>query len=215
MALTLYYVSGSPFSWRVYLALEHKQVEFSARMISFDKNEHKTREFLAISPRHQVPVITDDGFALYESSAIVEYLEERFPEGPSLFPGGQKGRALVRQWVSEISSTVAVEGEVFVRELFYKADPAARDRAAIASARTALAVELERFEGRLSGDWLTPTLSAADFTLYPLLAMFPRYERKEPELGLSRLLGPKLRAFMSRIEALPYFDRTYPPHWRA
>ena len=108
MAFTLYYVSGSPFSWRVYLALEHKQADFSARLISFDKNEHKTPEFLAISPRHQVPVITENGFALYESSAIVEYIEERFPEGPSLFPGGQKGRALVRQWVSEIASTIAV-----------------------------------------------------------------------------------------------------------
>ncbi len=213
MAFTFYYVSGSPFSWRVYLALEHKRAEFTAQMISFDKNEHKTREFLAISPRHQVPVITDDGFALYESSAIVEYVEERFPEGPSLFPGERKGRALVRQWVSEISSFVAPEGEVFVRELFYKADPATRDRPAIANARTALAVELERIEGRLSGDWLTGTLSAADFTLYPFLAMFPRYERKEPELALSRLIGPKLRAFMGRIEALPYFDRTYPPHW--
>src|SRR5262245_28141569 len=146
MAFTLYYVSGSPFSWRVYLALEHKRVEFSPRLISFDKNEHKTREFLAISPRHQVPVITDDGFALYESSAIVEYVEERFPDGPSLFPGGQKGRALVRQWVSEISATIAVEGEVLVRETFYKAEPEKRDQRAMASARTALAGELERIE---------------------------------------------------------------------
>jgi glutathione S-transferase len=214
MAFTLYYVSGSPFSWRVYLALEHKQAEFSARLISFDKNEHKSPEFLAISPRHQVPVITDDGFALYESSAIVEYLEERFPEGPSLFPGGQKERALVRQWVSEISWTIAQEGEVFVREIFYK-DAPQRDRPAIAAARTALAVELARIEGRLSGEWLTGTLSAADFTLYPFLAMFPRYEKKGPDLALSELIGPKLRAFMSRIEGLPYFDRTYPPHWRA
>jgi glutathione S-transferase len=212
---TLYYVSGSPFSWRVYLALEYKGAEFSPRLISFDKNEHKTPEFLAISPRHQVPVITDDGFALYESSAIVEYVEERFPDGPSLFPGGREGRALVRQWVSEISSTIAPEGEVFVRETFYKSEPEKRDRAAMASARTALAVELERIEERLSGEWLCGSLSAADFTLYPFLAMFPRYERREPELALSRLIGPKLRAFMSRIEALPYFDRTYPPHWRA
>ena len=212
---TFYYVSGSPFSWRVYLALEYKRAEFSPRLISFDKNEHKTREFLAISPRHQVPVITDDGFALYESSAIVEYIEERFPDGPSLFPGGREGRALVRQWVSEISSYVAPEGEVFVRETFYKSEPEKRDRAAMAAARTALAVELERIEQRLTGDWLTGSLSAADFTLYPFLAMFPRYERREPDLALSRLIGPKLSAFMSRIEALPYFDRTYPPHWRA
>jgi glutathione S-transferase len=214
MAFTLYYVSGSPFSWRVYLALEFKQAEFSPRLISFDKNEHKTREFLAISPRHQVPVITDDGFALYESSAIVEYVEERFPDGPSLFPGGRDGRALVRQWVSEISWYLAPEGEVFVREIFYS-EPEKRNRAAIASARSALAVELDRIEQRLTGEWLTGSLSAADFTLYPFLAMFPRYERREPDLALSKLIGPKLRGFMDRIEALPYFEKTYPPHWRA
>jgi len=34
-------------------------------------------------------------------------------------------------------------------------------------------------------------------------------------LGLSSLVGPKLRAWMGRIEALPYFQTTYPPHWRA
>jgi glutathione S-transferase len=101
MAFTFYYASGSPFSWRVYLALEHKRADFVARLISFDKNEHKSPEFLAISPRHQVPVVTDDGFALYESGAIVEYVEERFPEGPELFPGDRRNRALVRQWVHE------------------------------------------------------------------------------------------------------------------
>jgi glutathione S-transferase len=215
MAFTFYYASGSPFSWRVYLALEHKQAEFTARLLSIDKNEHKTPEFLAISPRHQVPAITDDGFALYESGAIVEYLEERFPEGPALFPGDRSARALVRQWVSETSSTVAVEGEVLVREIFYKSDASKRNRQAIADARTALAVELERVETRLSGEWLQGPLSAADFTLYPFLAMYPRFERREPEIGLSRLIGPKLRAWMGRIEGLPYFQTTYPPHWRA
>jgi glutathione S-transferase len=215
MALTLFYASGSPYSWRVYLALEHKRVAFEPRLVSFDKNEHKTREFLAISPRHQVPAVTDDGFALYESAAIVEYLEERFPEGPALFPGDFRSRALVRQWISEIMWNVAPAIEEFVEEIFYQPDASKRDRTRIAEARTALAVELERIEPRLSGEWLSGALSAADFTLYPLLAMFPRFERREPELGLAGLIGPKLRAWMGRIEALPYFDKTYPPHWRA
>ena len=212
---TLYYASGSPYSWSVYLALEHKRAEFSARLISFDKNEHKTSEFLAINPRHQVPAITDDGFALYESGAILEYLEERFPDGSSLFPGDRRARALVRQFVAETSSYVAPKIEVLVQEIFYKAEPGDRNRAAIAEARTALAGELDRLEPRLKGEWLSGALSAADFTLYPLLAMFPRFERREPELGLSGLIGPKLGAWMGRIEALPYFDKTYPPHWRA
>jgi glutathione S-transferase len=214
MAFTFYYASGSPFSWRVHLALEHKRAEFTARLISFDKNEHKSPEFLALSPRHQVPVITDDGFALYESGAIVEYIEERFPEGPALFPGELRERALVRQWVHETSSTVAAEGEVLVHEIFYKPEPAKRNRQRIFDAHTALALELERIEARLSGEWLVGPLSAADFTLYPFVAMYPRFERREPELALSRLIGPKLRAWMGRIEALPYFQTTYPPHWR-
>jgi hypothetical protein len=33
-------------------------------------------------------------------------------------------------------------------------------------------------------------------------------------LALAGLVGPKLRAWMGRIESLPYFDKTYPPHWR-
>jgi glutathione S-transferase len=214
MAFTLHYASGSPYSWRVYLALEHKQADFSARLISFDAGEHKTGEFLAISPRHQVPVITDDGFALYESSAIVEYVEERFPEGPSLFLGNARGRALVRQWVSEVTCHVERPVETLVHEIFYQPDAAKRDRRAIADARTSLAAELERIERRLTGRWLAGELSAADFTLYPFLAMFPRFELRERELGLGALIGPKVREFMRAVEALPYFDRTYPPHWR-
>jgi len=214
MAFTLYYASGSPFSWRVYLALEHKQAEFSTRLVSFDKNEHKTPEFLGISPRHQVPVITDGGFALYESSAIVEYVEERFPDGPALFPRDVRGRALVRQWISEVTAYVEQPVETLVREIFYKPEPSQRNRAAIADSRSALARELDRIEPRLSGAFLTDALSAADFTLYPFLAMFPRFERREPDLALAPLIGAKTRAFMERVESLPYFQTTYPPHWR-
>lgn len=215
MAFTLHYASGSPFSWRVYLALEHKRAEFEPRLLSFDKGEHKTREFLALNPRHQVPVVTDDGFALYESGAIIEYIEERFADGPSLFPGDIRARALVRQWMQETMSYLALETEVLVREIFYEPDAARRNRAAIAEARTKIATELVRVEARLTGEWLAGALSAADFTLYPFVALFPRFERREPELALYRLVGPKLRAWMGRIEALPYFDKTYPPHWRA
>ncbi len=87
MALTFYYASGSPFAWRVWLALEHKQLAYEHKMMSFSAGDLKKPEFLAINPRHKVPAIVDDGFALYESQAILEYLEERHPARPSLFPG--------------------------------------------------------------------------------------------------------------------------------
>ena len=58
-------------------------------------------------------------------------------------------------------------------------------------------------------------LSAADFSLYPFIAMLARYELREPALDFAEALGPRLRAWKTRIEALPYFEKTYPPHWRA
>lgn len=215
MALTFYYGSGSPYSWRVHLALEHKQVAYLPRLLSFDRNEHKTPEFLAVSPRHQVPVITDGDFALYESNAIVEYLEERFAKGPALFPRDPEKRAVVRRWISEITAHVERPVEVLVDEIFFTPEREKRNRAAITKARAELGVELAFVERRLSGEWLASELSAADFTLYPFLAMFPRFERRERELALSELVGPGLRGFMARVEALSYFDKTYPPHWRS
>ena len=73
MALTFYFGSGSPFAWKVWLTLEHKGIAYTPKRLSFDKDETRTPEFLAINPRGRVPAIVDDGFALYESNAIVEY----------------------------------------------------------------------------------------------------------------------------------------------
>ena len=79
MAITFYWGSGSPPSWRVALALEHKTLPYESRLLSFSGGEHKSKEFLAVNPRGKVPAIVDDGFALWESSAIVEYLDQRYP----------------------------------------------------------------------------------------------------------------------------------------
>ncbi len=76
MALTLYYLSGSPYAWRVWLALEHKGFPYQLRTMSYDAGDFQKPEFAALDPRRRVPVIDDGGFVLYESAAIVEYLDE-------------------------------------------------------------------------------------------------------------------------------------------
>ena len=88
------------------------------------------------------------------------------------------------------------------------------DEEAIEVARAGLVEELAGFEASLEGDFLTGELGVADYALYALMAHIPRYELRKPELGISAQIGPKLRAWQARIEALPYFDGTYPPHWR-
>ena len=66
LAITFYYLSGSPFSWKVWLSLERKQVPYDLRVLSADAGDLKERDFLAINPRGKVPAIVDDGFSLYE-----------------------------------------------------------------------------------------------------------------------------------------------------
>src|SRR5215210_7137745 len=101
MALKFYYGSGSPFGWRVWLALEHKGIPYERFTLSFGEGQTKTAEYLAISPRGKVPSIVDRDFKLYESDAIVEYLDERFTDGPPLFPKDVEGRAVARRIVRE------------------------------------------------------------------------------------------------------------------
>src|SRR5215510_7448169 len=100
MALTFYCGSGSPFAWKVWLTLEHKRIPYEFKLLSFDRGDLKTPEFRAVNPRGQVPAIVDDGFALWESMAIVEYLDERYPQ-PPLLPHDAAGRSKVRRLMLE------------------------------------------------------------------------------------------------------------------
>ena len=75
--------------------------------------------------------------------------------------------------------------------------------------------ELAWFAGELQGGFLAgdqPT--AADFTLYPEIGYVKRITFRKPETKLDDLVPPALRDYNKRIESLPYFDKTYPPHWR-
>src|SRR6266480_570619 len=93
MALAFYYASGSPYAWRVWLALEHKAIPYELKFLSFDAGDLQQPEFVALNPRHKVPVIVDEDFALYESAAIVEYLEDKRPGDPRLFSQNPRQRA--------------------------------------------------------------------------------------------------------------------------
>jgi glutathione S-transferase len=213
MSLVLYYGSGSPYAWRAQLALEHKALAYERKVLSFSNRENHTPEFLALNPRHKVPVLVHDDFALYESSAIVEYLDEAFSgRGAPLFPGGPRERALVRRLVLEVNYLDA--GGDLIWEQAFGTEEGKRDPAAIERGSKALAEEFQLLSAAMRGDFLAGPLSAADYAFYTALALTRRCERKLPQFSLDALLTPQLRAWMKRIEALPYFDATIPPHWK-
>lgn len=214
MSIVLYYGSGSPFAWRVQLALEHKALPYERKVLSFSAGDTMKPEFLALTPRHRVPVIVDGDFVLYESNAIVEYLEDAYPtSGAPLFPGDARTRALARRLIMEVDSYFDEAIDPLTTQAF-SLKPEERDTQTIAEGRAAVCLELSMFTKAMVGPFLVGPLSAADFAFYPYLSYLPRCEIRLPDLDANGMLTPELRAWKTRIEALPYFDKTFPPHWK-
>ena len=215
MAVDFYHGHGSPFSWRVWLALEAKSIPYNLKVLSFQNEDTKKPEFKAINPRGHVPTIVDDGYAIWESLAVLEYLDERFATGPKLYPGDAASRGRVRRLIMEIESYAYNEGtSPIVDELFWSGDKGPNAER-VAKAREKLQSELEYLAKEVKGKFLAgDTLSAADCVLGPCLQYCKRITFRKPETKLDELIPPVLRDYNKRIESLPYFDKTYPPHWR-
>jgi glutathione S-transferase len=215
MSLTLYYGSGSPYAWRAQFSLEHKALPYELKVLSFSAGDTRKPEFVALNPRHQVPVLVDGDFVLWESNAIVEYLDEAYPgRGAPLFPGDARQRALVRRLIEEVDNYYQKATEEILTQAFWK-KPEEREADKIAEGRKAAVEEIALFTRAMRGEFLAGPLSAADYTLYPFVAALWRAEMKLPDLDPAGMLTPEFRAWKARIEALPYFDKTIPPHWKA
>jgi len=215
MAIVFYYGSGSPFAWRVWLALEHKKLPYELRVMSFDKGDLKQPAFQALTPRGKVPLIQDGDYVLYESAAIVEYLEDAYPgHGAALFPVDPKARGVARRLIREADEDLMGSLEGLLEQVLFVPQQKWSD-AAIAAAKDKFLAELPHWQRAAAGrDFLLGSAGAADFSAYPFFALAMRAQKRRASLALDSAFGPELNAWMRRVEALAYFERTIPPHWR-
>ena len=219
MALEFYWGSGSCNSWRVHLALEIKKVPYESHLLQFSKKEHKAADYLAVNPRGKVPAIRDGEFTLYESLAILQYLDRKFPEPPLLGRTPEEAGLVLRRALELVFYFEPILDRVCVP--IYRGK-AAEEAEAIKAAAQALHPEVAGLEAALaSSSFLVGNaISAADCTAFPFVQQLLRASGKEAAHALA--LGflplestyPALAAWVKRIEALPGYDRTYPPHWR-
>src|SRR5262249_44522659 len=98
--LIVYGFPRSTFVNIVRLVLTHKNVPYTFHDLEPEMGEPS---HLALHPFDRVPILRHDGFTVYETSAIVGYLEDTFPK-PALQPKGIRDRALMNQWISSINS---------------------------------------------------------------------------------------------------------------
>src|SRR5579871_1259519 len=116
MAVEIFWISGSPFSWRVLLAAELKGVAYESRPLSFDKGEHKTPEYRKLNPRGRTPLLRDGDFALTESLALMVYLD-RIGSGPPLFGTSPRETARVFEALAEIANDFERTGIAFAEPI--------------------------------------------------------------------------------------------------
>ena len=93
--LTFYHHPLSPISRRVWLALCEKEIPFTSHIVNLKDGEQRSPEFLALNPFHHVPVIVDGDLRLFESIAILDYLEAEYPT-PSLVPETHAAQAQMK-----------------------------------------------------------------------------------------------------------------------
>ncbi|HNR75811.1 MAG TPA: maleylacetoacetate isomerase [Parvularculaceae bacterium] len=100
----------SSATYRVRIALCLKELEFDYEPVNLLKGEQRAEPFLKRNPQGLVPALeTDEGAILTQSTAIIEYLEERYPENPLLPPD-----AALRAKARAIAAIIACEAQPFM-----------------------------------------------------------------------------------------------------
>ena len=163
---------GHPMSTctrKVMTTLTEKGHEAEFVMVDIMKGEHKLPDAIARQPFGVIPVLEDDDLVLYESRAIIRYLDEKL-SGPKLAPTDVRDRAVMEQWISIEQSYMSSKAMVIVmNNLFGPMMGKTPDTDAVAKATVDLEKTLDITEKHLAkNDFLAgKTFSLADITWMP------------------------------------------------
>ncbi|XP_076610112.1 glutathione S-transferase A-like [Chaetodon auriga] len=207
--MTLLWGSGSPFCWKVMIALEEKNLTgYNQKLLSFEKKENKSKEFLEINPRGELPAFTHGDKILHESLAACFYLESQFKsQGNKLIPDGAAEQALMYQRLFEGFPLYQKMADF----MFYiwLVPEEERHESAQKRNKEALIAELKLWEGYLDKApccLAGKTFTLADVAIFPSIAFLLHY-------GLRKERYPKLTAYYNGLKDRPSIKATWPPTW--
>jgi len=198
--MKLYSGPLSLFTGKVRIALDEKGLDYELVSVPFSRAngyQPKHPDVLAANPKGQVPVLVDGDLSLFDSTIILEYLEDRYPT-PALYPAEPAERARCRQLEAAADEILFPRVFELIGEVFYKASPAERDEARIASARAGIAAHYDALERRLGArSYLGGDFSVADIGYFLTITF---------ATGLGAPLGdahPRLQTWYDRVRARP------------
>ena len=184
----------SPFVRKVLVAIHEKGLE--AELVPSNPGQ-PDEEFLAISPLGKIPAFRDGDFTLADSTAIVTYLDARYPE-PPLLPAAPeaRGRAI---WFEEVADTVLAPAGApmvlnrFLRPRIFGTDG---DEAAALAAEEAIKKPLGYLEGAVGDQWLDGAFSVGDIAVASVIRTLG-YTGWQLDAGAY----PRLAAWHGRVTA--------------
>jgi glutathione S-transferase len=163
--MKLYYSPGA-CSMSDHIAMEWIGKPYTAQRTS--KEERKSAEYLKLNPAGAVPVLEENGWALTQNVAILNYLADRFPEAALGGDGTPKGRAEVNRWLAFLNADVHPSFHPLFGSNGFLDDTAAEQTRE--KARGKLRELFGRVDAQLQGrEWLTGTRSIADPYLFVTL----------------------------------------------
>lgn len=201
MALKLHYHPLSTYSRRVLIALGEKQIPFEPVVVDMAARKHRDPAYLALNPYGRVPTLQEDGFVLYESTAILNYLETIYPS-PALVPADPRARARVDMHMKlcDLQMTRQSGTIIFPKRFLPK------DRWNTAAMSTAKA-EIDKHLGVLEAELKDKTylvsekFTLADLCYLPFVEFLPLMEVEPP---------PAVAAWVERLLSRPSAQETRP-----
>lgn len=158
----------------------------------------------ALNPFSKIPVMVHGDFALYESPAIVRYLDRSFA-GPRLWPDDPQGAALCDQWISAVCDSLVNSALRYIASrLGFLPVPAEMQASYLDKTREVVPA----FDARLGASAYLAgrDLTAADLFLFPIVCNFPAF----PETAAVLAAAPNCQRWMADLAARPSAGATLP-----
>ncbi len=215
MPLKLFGRAQSSAAFRVRIALNLKELAYEHAPVDLGRGEQRAADYLAVNPQGLVPTLVDGDTVLTQSIAILEYLDEKWPE-PPLLPASAVERARVRALAQVVACDIHPLNNL--RVLNYLVGDLGHDKNdRLAWYRHWIATGLTGLEALAAGHPSTaafchgasPTM--ADICLVPQIFNAKRYQCPLDDY-------PTLIAIFDNCLALPAFDTAQPakqPDWDA
>jgi len=196
--IKLYTFPPSTNSRKVRIALLEKGLEFERINVDLTKREQKSPEYLQIHPLGQIPALDDEGFVVYDSTIINEYLEDEYPY-PSLKPKDSEGRARARMLEDFRDSHF---NPFFVHIIHEMRKPEGeRDAARIDNAKAEITKVFDRTERELKGkEYLVGNFSLADAAFMSNIDLLDRFG-----IPVDAAKYPNTVAWIARLKTRPSY----------